>query len=388
MPESKTPQPAAERVLALAEELIARRSQTPDDAGCQDLLGERLARIGFTGETICRAGVRNLWTRRGSSAPLVCLAGHTDVVPSGPPEKWQSDPFTPTRRDGRLYGRGAADMKSSLAAFVVAVEDFVAAHPDHRGSIALLLTADEEGDATDGTVAVVDVLRARGEAIDYCIVGEPTAVSRLGDTIKNGRRGSLSGKLTVKGVQGHVAYPALAKNPVHLVAPAIAELAATVWDEGDEYFPPTTWQISNIHAGHGANNVIPGAVDIVFNFRFAAVSTPASLQQRFLAILERHGLDVDIAWTLGARPFVTRRGALVDAAVAAIAEETGVASELSTTGGTSDGRFLAEISAEVIEIGPINASIHKIDEQVELADLPALAGIYRRLLEKLLTDHV
>ena len=382
------PATTQEPVLALAQELIARRSVTPGDAGCQPLLAERLARCGFHCETIERGGVRNLWARRGSAAPLLCLAGHTDVVPSGPAERWQSDPFTPTLRDGRLYGRGAADMKSSLAAFVVAVEQFVAAHPAHGGSIALLLTADEEGDATDGTVAVVDALRARGEAIDYCVVGEPTAVARLGDTIKNGRRGSLTGKLTVKGIQGHVAYPQLAKNPIHLVAPAIAELAATVWDEGDEFFPPTTWQISNIHAGNGAGNVIPGSVDILFNFRFAAVSTPESLQQRLNAILERHGLDFDIVWTLGARPFGTPRGTLVEAALAAIHEQTGVNAELSTSGGTSDGRFLAEICPQVIELGPVNESIHKIDENVAVADLPHLAAIYRRLLEKLLPDHV
>lgn len=382
------PATTQEPVLALAQDLIARRSVTPDDAGCQPLLAERLTRCGFHCETIERGGVRNLWARRGSAAPLVCLAGHTDVVPSGPAERWQSDPFTPTLRDGRLYGRGAADMKSSLAAFVVAVEQFVAAHPAHSGSIALLLTADEEGDATDGTVAVVDALRARGEAIDYCVVGEPTAVARLGDTIKNGRRGSLTGKLTVKGIQGHVAYPQLAKNPIHLVAPAIAELAATVWDEGDEFFPPTTWQISNIHAGNGAGNVIPGSVDILFNFRFAAVSTPESLQQRLNAILERHGLDFEIVWTLGARPFGTPRGTLVEAALAAIHEQTGVNAELSTSGGTSDGRFLAEICPQVIELGPVNESIHKIDENVAVADLPHLAAIYRRLLEKLLPDHV
>lgn len=382
------PATTQEPVLALAQELIARRSVTPDDAGCQPLLAERLARCGFHCETIERGGVKNLWARRGSAGPLLCLAGHTDVVPSGPAERWQSDPFTPTLRDGRLYGRGAADMKSSLAAFVVAVEEFVAAHPAHSGSIALLLTADEEGDATDGTVAVVDALRARGETIDYCVVGEPTAVALLGDTIKNGRRGSLTGKLTVKGIQGHVAYPQLAKNPIHLVAPAIAELAATVWDEGDEFFPPTTWQISNIHAGNGAGNVIPGSIDILFNFRFAAVSTPESLQQRLSAILEGHGLEFDIVWTLGARPFGTPRGTLVEAALAAIHEQTRVTAELSTTGGTSDGRFLAEICPQVIELGPVNESIHKIDENVAVADLPHLAAIYRRLLEKLLPDHV
>lgn len=376
-----------EPVLVLAEALIARRSVTPDDAGCQALLAERLQRIGFVCETIERGGVRNLWARRGTSAPLVCLAGHTDVVPSGSPERWQSDPFTPTRRDGRLYGRGAADMKSSLAAFVVAVEDFVAAHPQHAGSIAFLITADEEGDAVDGTVAVVDALRARGETIDYCVVGEPTAVSRLGDTVKNGRRGSLTGRLTVKGIQGHVAYPHLAKNPIHQVAPALAELAATTWDAGDEYFPATTWQVSNIHAGNGAGNVIPGSVEVLFNFRFAAVSTPDSLKARLVAVLERHGLDFEIVWTLGARPFFTPRATLVEATLAAIREETGIDAELSTTGGTSDGRFIAEICPQVIELGPCNESIHKIDENVAIADLPRLAAVYRRLLERLLPDH-
>ncbi|MRD71675.1 succinyl-diaminopimelate desuccinylase [Rhodocyclus tenuis] len=385
---SPPPARVQDAVLDLAAALIARPSVTPDDAGCQELLGERLARLGFRLETIERGGVKNLWARRGTAAPLFCFAGHTDVVPSGPAEHWQSPPFTPTQRDGRLYGRGAADMKSSLAAFVIAAEEFVAAHPQHSGSLALLLTADEEGDATDGTVAVVDVLRARGETPDYCLVGEPTAVRQLGDTIKNGRRGSLSGRLTVKGLQGHVAYPQLAKNPIHLVAPAIAELASTVWDDGDDYFPPTTWQISNIHAGNGANNVIPGHVDILFNFRFAAVSTPESLQARLEALLARHGLEFSIQWTLGARPFITGRGALVDAALAAINAETGLAAELSTSGGTSDGRFLAEICPQVIELGPVNESIHKIDEHVSIADLPRLAAIYRRLLETLLPDHV
>ena len=377
-----------ELTLHLAEQLIARRSVTPEDGGCMPVIAERLESIGFTCEYIKRGEVTNLWARRGSARPLLCFAGHTDVVPTGPLDQWHSDPFQPVRRDGMLYGRGAADMKSSLAAFVTSIEAFVAARPDHAGSIALLLTSDEEGDAIDGTVAVTEALRARHEAMDYCIVGEPTAVNQLGDTIKNGRRGSLSGKLTVKGIQGHIAYPHLAKNPIHLAAPAIAALAQTTWDQGNEFFPPTTWQISNIHGGTGANNVIPGVVEILFNFRFATASTPEELKARVGEILDRHGLDYEIAWTLGAKPFLTGRGALVDATLAAIHEETGIAAELSTTGGTSDGRFIAEICPQVIEVGPVNATIHKIDECVEVAALPKLSAIYRRILEKLLPDHV
>ncbi len=375
---------AADAVISLAEQLIACRSVTPDDAGCTTIIGDRLRRIGFSCEFINRGGVTNLWARRGTAPPLFCFAGHTDVVPSGPQESWQSDPFRPSRRDGRLFGRGAADMKSSLAAFVDATEAFIAERPQHGGSLAFLLTSDEEGNALDGTVAVTEALVARGERIDYCIVGEPTAVSVLGDTVKVGRRGSLSCKLTVNGVQGHVAYPQLAQNPIHRAAPAIAELAATVWDEGDESFPPTSWQVSNIHGGTGAGNVIPGSVDIEFNFRFATVSTPESLQARVAQILDRHGLDYATQWTLGARPFLTGRGALIDAALAAIRAETGIEAELLTTGGTSDGRFIAEICPGLIEIGPVNASIHKIDESVAIADLPRLSAIYRRILERLL----
>jgi succinyl-diaminopimelate desuccinylase len=370
--------------LSLAEQLISCPSVTPDDGGCMAIISRRLEHIGFTCERIDRGGVSNLWARRGTAAPLFCFAGHTDVVPPGPVERWQNDPFQPARRDGYLYGRGAADMKGSLAAFVTATEAFVDAHPQHSGSIAFLLTSDEEGDALDGTVAVTETLAARNELIDYCIVGEPTAVDRLGDTIKNGRRGSLSGKLTIKGVQGHIAYPHLARNPIHLAAPAIAELAATEWDRGNEFFPPTTWQISNIHAGTGANNVIPGHVDILFNFRFATASTPEALQARVTEILQRHGLDHEIEWTLGARPFLTGGGALVDAALGAIREETGIAAELSTTGGTSDGRFIAGICPQVVEIGPVNASIHKIDERVEIDDLARLSAIYQRILDQLL----
>ena len=371
--------------LALAEQLIACRSVTPEDGGCMTIISERLQRIGFDCEFINRNGVTNLWARRGKAAPLFCFAGHTDVVPTGPIESWLSPPFEPNRRDGFLFGRGSADMKGSLAAFVTASEDFVASNPAHRGSIAFLLTSDEEGDATDGTVAVTDALAARGETIDYCIVGEPTAVSRLGDTVKNGRRGSLTGKLTIKGIQGHIAYPHLAKNSIHLAAPAIAELAATVWDEGNEYFPPTTWQISNIHGGTGASNVIPGHLDIQFNFRFATASTPESLKSKVDEILTRHGLDYSIAWTLGAKPFLTGKGDLVDSAIAAIRDVAGIETELSTTGGTSDGRFIADICPQVIEIGPVNATIHKINECVEIAALQQLSSIYRQILDQLLT---
>jgi succinyl-diaminopimelate desuccinylase len=371
--------------LTLAEQLIACRSVTPDDGGCMTIIGERLRRIGFDCEFINRNGVTNLWARRGTARPVFCFAGHTDVVPTGPVESWQSAPFEPTHRDGFLFGRGSADMKGSLAAFVTASEDFVARNPGHSGSIAFLLTSDEEGDATDGTVAVIDALAARGETIDYCIVGEPTAVSRLGDTVKNGRRGSLTGKLTVRGIQGHIAYPHLAKNPIHLAAPAIAELASTVWDEGNEYFPPTTWQISNIHGGTGASNVIPGHVDIQFNFRFSTASTPEGLKATVDEILTRHSLDYSIAWTLGARPFLTGKGDLVDASLAAIRDVAGIEAELSTTGGTSDGRFIADICPQVIEIGPVNATIHKIDECVEIAALQQLSSIYRHILDQLLT---
>lgn len=379
---------AGDATRALAGQLIARRSVTPEDAGCLEIIASRLAAIGFRCEFINRGGVTNLWARRGEQRPLVCFAGHTDVVPSGPREQWDSDPFSPVERNGLLYGRGAADMKSSLAAFVTASESFVAAHPRHHGSLAFLLTSDEEGDAIDGTVVVIDTLRRRGESIDYCVVGEPTAVDTLGDIVKNGRRGSLSGKLAIHGIQGHIAYPHLAKNPIHLAAPAIAELATTVWDEGNEFFPPTTWQVSNIHAGTGAGNVIPGSVVIDFNFRFGTASRPQDLQERLCTLLARHGLDYHIDWTLAARPFLTGRGALIDAALRAIRAETGCEPELSTSGGTSDGRFIAEICPQVLEIGPVNASIHKVNECVEVAALPRLAAIYRRILEELLPADV
>jgi succinyl-diaminopimelate desuccinylase len=374
----------SEATLELAQQLIATRSVTPVDGGCLEVIGARLERAGFQLERIDAGGVSNLWARRGSAAPLFCFAGHTDVVPTGPLAQWHSDPFQPVIRDGMLYGRGAADMKSSLAAFVTASERFVAATPEHAGSIAFLLTSDEEGDAVDGTVRVVQALASRGERIDYCVVGEPTAVTTLGDMIKNGRRGSLSGRLTVHGVQGHIAYPHLARNPIHDFGPALAELAATVWDEGNEYFPPTSWQVSNIHGGTGASNVIPGTLDVMFNFRFSTASTPESLKARLVEVLERHGVEHDIAWTLGGKPFLTPRGTLVEAASAAVREVTGLETELSTTGGTSDGRFIADICSQVIEIGPCNATIHKLNECVAVADIEPLSYIYQGLLERLL----
>jgi len=375
----------SESTLALATQIIARPSLTPDDAGCMEIIAERLKPLGFSIEYINRNGVTNLWARRGTAKPLFVLAGHTDVVPTGPLEQWTSPPFAPEIRQGLLYGRGAADMKSSLAAMVTAVETFLAAHPEHPGSLAFLLTSDEEGDANDGTIAVVEALKARGETLDFCIIGEPTSVNELGDMIKNGRRGSLSGVLTVKGIQCHIAYPEKGRNPIHEAAPALAELAATVWDKGNEYFPPTTWQISNIHGGTGATNVVPGSVEIKFNFRFATASTPESLQQRLLGILDRHDLDYAIKWTLGARPFLTGRGPLADAATTAIREICGIESALSTTGGTSDGRFIAEICGQLLEIGPVNATSHKIDECVDITALPKLSAIYVRILEQVLS---
>ena len=370
--------------LELTRSLIRCRSVTPDDGGCQNLLAERLRALGFETTPLRFGDVDNLWARRGTADPVVCFAGHTDVVPTGPLDRWNSDPFTPTERDGVLYGRGAADMKSSIAAFVTAVERFIAAHPDHPGSIALLITSDEEGVAVDGTVKVVEWLRGRGEKLHYCVVGEPTSTHRLGDTIKNGRRGSLSGEMTVRGVQGHIAYPHLARNPVHEVAPALAELVGVVWDEGNEYFPPTSFQISNIHAGTGANNVIPGELKILFNFRFSPESTVESLKTGLHALLDRHRLDYAIEWSLSGMPFLTPKGGLVDAVSAAIATETGVQCELSTSGGTSDGRFIATWCPEVIELGPVNASIHKLNEHVRIADLEPLSRIYQGVLARLL----
>ena len=381
--------------LLLTEQLIARPSVTPDDAGCLDLLARRLAPLGFACERLDSGPenfrVSNLWSKRTAARSgqaqtatrTVVFAGHTDVVPTGPVEQWSSPPFTPTHRDGRLYGRGASDMKASIAAFVVAVEEFLAATPDPRLDIALLLTSDEEGPSVDGTKVVIEQLRARGERLDWCIVGEPTSVEQTGDMIKNGRRGTLSGRLTVRGVQGHIAYPQLARNPIHQAVPALTELAATVWDEGNAFFPPTSWQMSNIHGGTGATNVIPGQVVIDFNFRFSTESTAEGLQQRVHAVLDRHGLEYDLTWTLGGQPFLTTPGELVQAVQQAIRAETGLETELSTTGGTSDGRFIAQICPQVIELGPPNASIHKIDENVRLVDIEPLKNIYRRTLEHL-----
>lgn len=373
-------------VRKLAEALISRPSVTPDDAGCQALLAERLGPSGFQAESMPFGVVSNLWLRRGSAAPLLVFAGHTDVVPTGPLEKWDSDPFVPAERDGLLYGRGAADMKSSIAAFAVAAEEFVAAHPGHGGSIALLITSDEEGPSVDGTVKVCEALRARNEIPDYCIVGEPTSVSALGDTVKNGRRGSLSGRLAVRGRQGHVAYPHLARNAVHLLAPALAELTSLQWDAGNQYFPATTFQVSNLHAGTGATNVVPGEAVVDFNFRFSTESTPEALKQRVHALLDAHGLQYDLEWTLGGEPFLTPRGELSRAVSRAILDETGVATELSTTGGTSDGRFIAKLCPQVVEFGPINASIHQTNEHIRIDTLEPLKNIYRRTLENLLLN--
>ena len=374
----------ARPTLALARELIARPSVTPDDAGCQALIAARLAPLGFRSETLASGVVTNLWARRGNAAPLVCFAGHTDVVPAGPREAWATDPFTAVERGGYLHGRGAADMKGSLAAFVTAIESFVAAHPRAAGSIALLLTSDEEGPAVDGTVKVVEALAARGEAIDYCVVGEPSSAARLGDTIKNGRRGSLNGVLTVRGVQGHVAYPQLARNPIHQVAPAIAELAAIRWDDGNAYFPPTTWQCSNIRAGTGAPNVVPGVLELHFNWRYSTESTRESLIARLASVLDRHGLDYALDFPSEGRPFLTPRGRLVDVAAEAIRAVCGVAPELSCSGGTSDGRFIASICRELVELGPVNATIHQIDERVRVDDLEDLSAVYRGILDRLL----
>jgi succinyl-diaminopimelate desuccinylase len=370
--------------LELTQALIACRSVTPVDGGCQQLLAARLAPLGFKAEHLRFGDVDNLWLRRGSARPLFCFAGHTDVVPTGPLDQWKSDPFKPEIRDGMLYGRGAADMKTSIAAFVTAIESFLAQHPDPKGSIALLITSDEEGVAVDGTTRVVETLRARGEGMDFCIVGEPTSVKRLGDVIKNGRRGSLSGKLTVRGLQGHIAYPHLARNPIHLALPALTELTRIAWDEGDEYFQPTSFQFSNVNAGTGANNVIPGSIEALFNFRFSPARTPDDLRTAVHTVLDRHGLDYRIDWSLSGMPFLTPRGMLVDAVAAAIRAETGVETELSTSGGTSDGRFIATHCREVLELGPINASIHQLNEHVQVADMEPLANVYRRTLEALL----
>ena len=371
-------------VLALTKDLISRSSVTPADEGCQAALAARLSACGFSCETMVFGEVTNLWARRGTEGPVVVFAGHTDVVPTGPLERWDSPPFVPTEREGLLYGRGAADMKSSIAAFAIAAEEFVAAHPDHQGSIALLITSDEEGPSTHGTVKVCEALQARGETLDYCIVGEPTSVNHLGDTVKNGRRGSLSGHLVIKGKQGHVAYPHLARNPIHLVAPALVSLTNEVWDNGNEYFPATTFQISNMNSGTGATNVVPGTATIDFNFRFSTASTAESLKQRVHTLLDSHGLDYDLNWSLGGEPFLTPRGNLSEALAKAIKAETGVTTELSTTGGTSDGRFIAKMCPQVIEFGPINASIHQVNEHIRIDSLEPMKNIYRRTLEHLL----
>lgn len=375
---------AEDPTLALTRALVARRSVTPDDAGCQELIRREIEPLGFACETLVCNGVTNLWARRGDARPLVCLAGHTDVVPSGPESEWHSNPFTPDIRDGVLYGRGAADMKGSIAAFVTAVREFVTTYPDAPGSIAFLITSDEEGPSVDGTARVIERLRERGERIDYCIIGEPSSVERFGDLIKNGRRGTLSGTLRVKGIQAHIAYPDRGKNPIHLVAPAIAELAATRWDEGNAFFPPTTWQCSNIHAGTGAGNVIPGSLEVMFNFRYSTASTRESLMERFDSIVKKHGFEYSIDWTGHGKPFLTERGRLVEVASDVLREVAGAAPVLSTTGGTSDGRFIADICPEVVELGPIGASIHKIDERVAVDELPLLARVYRIMLERLL----
>jgi succinyl-diaminopimelate desuccinylase len=367
-------------------ELIRRPSVTPEDGGCQQIIAARLAAIGFRIEPMPFGEVTNLWARRGAAAPLLAFAGHTDVVPTGPLDQWQSPPFAPEVRDGLLYGRGAADMKGSLAAMVTACEAFVAEHPGHAGSIAFLLTSDEEGPAVDGTVKVMERLEARGERIDWCVIGEPTSLERAGDVIKNGRRGSLTGRLRVQGVQGHVAYPHLADNPVHRAGAALAELCAITWDNGNAHFPPTTFQISNIHAGTGADNVIPGELEVVFNFRYSTELDQATLQRRVEDLLKRHGLRYTLEWRLSGKPFLTPAGELVAAVRAAIRDVDGLETELSTSGGTSDGRFIAPTGAQVIELGPVNATIHKLNECVAVADLERLSAQYRRILERLLAS--
>lgn len=370
--------------LDLAKRLIACRSITPDDGGSLDMIAARLTKAGFACERIDRGPVRNLWARRGSHAPLVCLAGHVDVVPPGPVDRWTSDPFSPTEREGRLFGRGAADMKTSVAALVTAAERFVAREPHHRGSVALLFTSDEEGAGIDGTAAVVRELQARGERIDACIIGEPTSVEGLGDTIKNGRRGSLNGVLRVNGIQCHIAYPERGRNPIGTALPALTELAAIEWDRGNEYFSPTSFQISDIHAGTGANNIIPGSLDVMFNFRFSTESTADQLKARVHAVLDAHRLDYDLNWSLSGAPFLSPRGGLVDVISAAVTEVTGITPALSTSGGTSDGRFLATVSREVVEFGPLSASIHGIDEHVRIVDIAPLSAIYERTIQALL----
>lgn len=373
------------QVIDVAKNLINRRSVTPEDAGCQEYMKDWLSESGFSHETMVFEDTTNLWSRRGTQAPVFCFAGHTDVVPSGPEDAWQTPPFEATEKAGYLHGRGAADMKGSLAAMMVATRRFVADYPTHKGSIAYLITSDEEGPFINGTTRVIDTLEARNEKITWCLVGEPSSTKQVGDIVKNGRRGSLTGDLTIKGVQGHVAYPHLAKNPVHDAAPALAELSQTHWDNGNASFPPTSFQISNIHAGTGAGNVIPGTCQVCFNFRFSTEVTDNQLIERVITILDKHGLDYDIKWTFNGQPFLTDKGDLVEATQHAICEATGYETQLSTAGGTSDGRFIAPTGAQVIELGPVNATIHKVDECVKMADLDMLANIYYGILVRLLT---
>jgi succinyl-diaminopimelate desuccinylase len=370
--------------VALLCDLIRHPSVTPDDAGCQELLKMRLEHAGFVCETMQFADVTNLWARRGTGTPVLCFAGHTDVVPPGATEEWDSDPFEPDIRDGKIYGRGSADMKSGLAAMIVAIERFTEAHPDHRGSLALLITSDEEGPARDGTLKVIEALSERGEKIDFCVLGEPSSEKRLGDVVRTGRRGSLSGMLTVKGIQGHVAYPQLADNPIHRFAPVLAELASTVWDSGNDNFPPTSFQMVALHSGSRAVNVTPAEIHARFNFRYSTVWSHKTLQQEVTTIIDRHEINYELDWHLAGEPFATQSGALIDAVIAVVTEQSGSAPELSTGGGTSDGRFIAKIGAEVIELGPVNASIHKINEHVLLDDVPRLSRMYQGIMERLL----
>ena len=372
------------KTLNLTKELISKKSITPLDEGCQDLLISHLELLGFKIEKMAYGNVSNFYARKGHEAPLLVFAGHTDVVPTGPETKWSSPPFEPTIKNDRLYGRGAADMKASLAAFIVSIEEFLAENKDHKGSIGLLITSDEEGIAVDGTVKVIEALKNRKEKIDFCIVGEPTCVSKLGDTVKNGRRGSLSAKLKVKGIQGHIAYPELIKNPIHEVAPAIDDLVKTIWDEGNEYFPKTSWQISNINGGTGATNVVPGDVEILFNFRYSSASTADMLKSRFIEILNKHQLDYDIDWEHSGEPYLTEKGTLVDVLSDAVKEISGVRPTISTTGGTSDGRFISKLCDQVVEFGPINESIHKINENVSVNDIETLKDIYKLTILKIL----
>ncbi|WP_075179841.1 succinyl-diaminopimelate desuccinylase [Neptunomonas phycophila] len=374
--------------VELTKELISRQSVTPEDAGCQELMISKLEALGFTIERLVFEDTTNLWARRGTQAPLFCFAGHTDVVPTGPAEQWTFPPFEPTLSQGYLYGRGAADMKGSIAAFMTALERFIDHHPDHSGSIALLITSDEEGPFINGTTRVIDHLEARNEKIDWCIVGEPSSTNLVGDIIKNGRRGSLSGKLKVTGIQGHVAYPHLVRNPIHEVAPALATLASTEWDKGNEFFPPTSFQISNIHSGTGATNVVPGDIVIDFNFRFSTEVTAAQLKERVTKILDQHTTEWNIDWILSGNPFITAEGSLVNAVQASILDITGRETELSTSGGTSDGRFIAPTGAQVVELGPVNATIHKVNECVKASDLDLLSDIYENVLARLLPKTV